>query len=90
MKLKKDLQAQEAPAENEVAETKEESGFVPPKGQEHLAFVKIVYGRRFSPETGKEISKPYVQTFTRSEFRVFEASATRLGYKILEILHKPF
>lgn len=66
------------------------SKFTPPKGQEHLAHVKIVKGKRFNPETGDEISKPYIQTFTRSEFRVFEQAAERLGYKILEILHKPF
>lgn len=67
-----------------------EHSFIPPKGQEHLAHVKIVKGQRFNPDTGAEISKPYVQTFTRSEYRVFESAAQRLGYKIVEILHKPF
>lgn len=87
-KLQKEAQALEEQAENEI--TTEMPSFIPPKGQEHLAHIKIVKGQRFNPNTGEELSTPYIQTFTKSEFRVFESAAQRLGYKIIEILHKPF
>ena len=94
MQKQLDKMQEELNPKQEVPETQTEeqkpTGFVPPKGQEHLAHLKIVKGQRFNPETGAEISKPYIQTFTRSEYRVFESAAQRLGYKIVEVLHKPF
>lgn len=65
------------------------STYVPAKGTENLVHAKIVYGTRFNPNTGKEESTPYVQTFTMSEYRVFESAAERLGFKVLEVLYKP-
>lgn len=60
-----------------------------PKGTADMLHVKLVKGRRFNPNTGKEEAVPYVQMFSKSEYRVFEPAANRLGYTILEILHKP-
>ena len=60
-----------------------------PAAEAHLIHAKIVHGRRFNPNTGKEESHPYVQKFTRSEWALFEKHAKLLGYTVLNIIHKP-
>lgn len=50
----------------------------------------IVQGRRFNPMTGKEDSKPYVQTFKYNEWQVFKKNYKNLGFTIVDVLKDPF
>lgn len=50
----------------------------------------IVQGRRFNPMTGKEDSKPYVQTFKYNEWQVFKKNYKNLGFTIIDVLKDPF
>lgn len=50
--------------------------------------VEITDGVKYDPETGKEISRKFVQTFTPTEFARFEKDAKHLGYKY-KVLYKP-
>lgn len=50
----------------------------------------IVQGRRFNPMTGKEESKPYVQTFKYNEWQVFKKNYKNLGITIVDVLKDPF
>lgn len=40
--------------------------------------------------TGKEISKPYTQLFTYSEWQLFKNNFASLGYTIMKVLHDPY
>lgn len=68
----------------------EPQGYVPEKGTEHLIHVRITRGKKFDENTGKEISKPYVQMFTYVEFKNFKEKADLIGYSIDEILYNPY
>lgn len=50
----------------------------------------IVQGRRFNPTTGKEESKPYVQTFKYNEWQLFKKNYKNLGITIVDVLKDPF
>lgn len=63
--------------------------YVPAKGTEDLVHLRIVKGHRFSPTTGKEVSEPFVQLYSRSEWRLFKEHHKSLGYTIVEVLHDP-
>ncbi|WP_459596745.1 hypothetical protein, partial [Enterobacter hormaechei] len=55
------------------ATTKDESSaYKPAEGTEKMVHLSIVHGRRFNSMTGKEISKPYTQLFTYSEWQLFK------------------
>ena len=76
---------------DDIIEAKEKSEvYKVPKGEEKLVHLKIVNGRRFNPNTGKEESKPFIQKFTYGEFTVFKNSHSMLGYIVVEVLHDPF
>lgn len=64
-------------------------GYVPAKGTEKMVHLKIVNGRRYSSATGKEISKPYKQMFTLSEWNVVKKHHRQIGFEIIEVLHDP-
>ena len=64
-------------------------GYVPAKGTEKMVHLKIVNGRRYSNATGKEISKPYKQMFTLSEWNVVKKHHRQIGFEIVEVLHDP-
>lgn len=64
-------------------------GYVPAKGTEKMVHLKIVNGRRYSSATGKEISKPYKQMFTLSEWNVVKKHHRQIGFEIVEVLHDP-
>ena len=64
-------------------------GYVPVKGTENMVHLKIVNGRRYSSATGKEISKPYKQMFTLSEWNVVKKHHRQIGFEIVEVLHDP-
>lgn len=75
------------------AEAKEETtkpAFVPAPGTEAMVHVKLVQGRRFNPNTGKEESVPFVQMFSFSEWQLFKQNHANIGYTILEELHNPY
>lgn len=59
------------------------------KGTENMYHLRIVKGQRFDSNSGKEISSPYVQRFTRSEAENFVTNYKSLGYKILAIEYQP-
>ena len=65
-------------------------GYIPEKGTEKMIHLMIVRGRRFNPQTGKEVSKPFKQYFTFGEFQLFKKNASLLGYAVLEVLHDPY
>lgn len=67
----------------------EPKGYVPAKGTENMVHLKIVNGRRYSSATGKEISKPYKQMFTLSEWNVVKKHYRQIGFEIVEVLHDP-
>lgn len=75
--------------EQKAAETNE-SKYVPEKGTEKMVHLSIVQGRRFSPTTGKELSKPYAQKFTFAEWQLFKKNFKGLGYSIINVLHDPY
>lgn len=52
--------------------------------------VKIVRGRRYNPNTGKEESFPYEQTFNYNEWQLFKKHHKGLGYVILEAVEDPY
>lgn len=64
--------------------------YKPEAGTEGLIHLEIVKGAKFSPTTGKLISKPYVQLFSRSEWDLFKNNFAALGYTISKVLHDPF
>ena len=64
-------------------------GYVPAKGTEKMVHLRIVNGRRYSSATGKEISKPYKQMFTLSEWNVVKKHHRQIGFEIVEVLHDP-
>ena len=59
------------------------------KGTENMYHLRIVKGQRFDSNSGEELSRPYIQRFTRSEAENFVANYKSLGYKILEIMYQP-
>ena len=80
-----------ADVEEELQVVNEESAtYKPAKGTEELIHLSIVKGRRFNPNTGKEESQPFVQTFTFSEWQLFKKNFTGLGYVIVAVLHDPY
>lgn len=79
---------QPAPGQEQPAEV--EAACVPAPGTEKLVHVKIVRGRRFNPNTGAEETQPYVQKFTRGEWRLFKKHHKKLGYSIMEIMYNPY
>lgn len=61
-----------------------------PKGTEKHVHLAIVRGRRYNPNTGKEISKSFVQVFTYAEWQLFKKNFKGLGYTIMKVLHDPY
>lgn len=77
----------------EVIEEKEKvatEAYKVDKGSEKMVHLRIVRGRRFNPNTGKEESVPYVQKFTYGEWSLFKANYKGLGYRITAVLHDPY
>ena len=92
-----DLEEQiEAATKSETQEKKatqkpeSKSGYVPKPGTENLVHLLIVSGRRFEENTGEELSKPYIQTFSYGEYLNFKKNANLIGYKIDKVLYNPF
>lgn len=66
------------------------SAYKPAEGTEKMVHLSIVHGRRFNSMTGKEISKPYTQLFTYSEWQLFKNNFASLDYTIMKVLHDPY
>lgn len=64
--------------------------YIPPKGTERMVHLSIVRGQRFDGDTGKELTKPYVQMFTYGEYKNFKKQAALIGYKVVEVLYNPY
>lgn len=64
--------------------------YTPAPGTEKLIHVKIVNRKRFDPNTGKELSKPYRQLFTFGEWQNFSKHHSSLGFRVVEVLHDPY
>lgn len=69
---------------------KTNNGYEVKPGTEKMVHVSIVRGRRFNSNTGKEISKPFNQMFTFSEWQLFKKNFAILGYTITAVLHDPY
>lgn len=76
--------------EEQIELAEEESTYKPAPGTENLIHVSIVRGRRYNPDTGKEESVPYIQTFNLSEYNSFKKNAALLGYTIISELYNPY
>ena len=64
--------------------------YVPPKGEENVAVLRLTKGRRFNPDTGEREAPVFTQKFNASEYRLFMAHYKSLGYTIEEIVYNPF
>lgn len=74
----------------EIAKPEKKEGYQVPKGTENLVHLSIVRGEQFDPNTGKEISEPYIQMFTFGEAKTFKERYKLLGYVIKKVLHDPY
>lgn len=77
-------------SEKSAPEKEAEKPYELPKGTEKYVHLSIVRGRRYDPNTGKPISKAYVQMFTYSEWLLFKKNFRGLGYTIEKVLHDPY
>lgn len=60
------------------------------KGTEKMVHLRLVRGRRFNPNTGKEESKAFTQLFTHSEWQLFKENYKNTGCTILKVLYNPY
>lgn len=80
----------QAPKKEEAKkEVKAGTGYIPEKGTEDMIHLRMYRGRRFNPVNGKEESVPFVQMFTRSEWKAFKDIHQNMGYTIVKVLHDP-
>lgn len=84
-----DLEEQIELAEDEKP-AQQENGYKPAPGSEHLVHLSIIRGRRFDENTGKELSTPYIQKFTYTEYLNFVKNAPLIGYTIVKELYNPY
>lgn len=81
----------EKPAEQpKSAEQPKATSYVPPKGEENIAVLRLTKGRRFNPDTGKREAPVFTQKFNASEYRLFMAHYKSLGYTVEEVVYNPF
>ena len=71
-------------------EQPEATSYVPPKGEENVAVLRLTKGRRFNPDTGEREAPVFTQKFNASEYRLFMAHYKSLGYTIEEVVYNPF
>lgn len=68
----------------------EKTSYKPSPGTENAVHLILVYGRRYSPLTGKEVSEAFTQIFTFAEWQLFKKNYKGLGYTIMAVLHDPY
>ena len=61
---------------------------VKPKIAQNRVTVLISDGARFDPNTGKELTKKFYQSFSRSEWEQFQKNAKSLGMSY-ELIYEP-
>jgi hypothetical protein len=84
--LAKDEEKPEQPKPTGAVQVK----YVPPKGEENVAVLRLTKGRRFNPDTGEREAPIFTQKFNASEYRLFMAHYKSLGYTIEEVVYNPF
>ena len=89
IELAEDEKSTEVPSGDEKS-TETQSGYKPEPGTEHLVHLKIIRGHRYDENTGKELSTPYVQTFSYAEYQNFMKKASLIGYTVVEELYNPY
>ena len=82
----------EKPAEksNDQKPAEPVKAYIPPKGEENIAVLKLTRGRRFNPDTGVREAPVFTQKFNASEYRLFMEHYKGLGYTIEEVIYNPF
>lgn len=78
------------PTATEKPEQAKPRAYVPPKGEENVAVLRLTKGRRFNPDTGEREAPVFTQKFNASEYRLFMAHYKSLGYTIEGVLYNPF
>lgn len=78
------------PAEETRTEKPAKPAYIPPKGEENTAVLRLTKGRRFNPDTGEREAPVFEQKFNTSEYRLFMAHYKSLGYTIEEVVYNPF
>lgn len=88
----KPAEAEKKPVAEETKPAAEETkpAYVPAPGTETMVHLRIVQGKKFNPNTGEPMSKPYVQMFTYPEWTLFKQRYKVLGYSIEGVLHDPY
>lgn len=81
---------QPKPEELKPVEQPKAISYVPPKGEENVAVLRLTKGRRFNPDTGEREAPVFTQKFNASEYRLFMAHYKSLGYTIEEVIYNPF
>lgn len=71
-----------------AAVTTEEVAYVPKAGTEGKIHAELTKGQRFDPQTGKELSTPFIQLFDKAEFENFKKHAKVLGYAV-KVVYEP-
>lgn len=66
------------------------SSYIVSPGTENMVHLELMKGHKFDPNTGKEISKTFVQIFSYNEYQIFLKHHVSLGYKIINELYNPF
>ena len=74
----------------EESEQAKPRAYVPPKGEENVAVLRLTKGRRFNPDTGEREAPVFTQKFNASEYRLFMAHYKSLGYTIEDVIYNPF
>lgn len=82
--------AEEEKSSKKALATSAKKAYVPVSGTEKLIHVKLVNGKRYDPNTGKELSKPYRRLFTFGEWQNFSKHYASLGFRVVEVLHDPY
>lgn len=65
-----------------------DSSYKAPETEKDLVHIKMYVGNRFDPDTGVEVAAYRIQKYNPTDFKNFENSAIRLGYKYC-FLHTP-
>lgn len=77
-------------AETKKQDVKPKSAYEPKPGTEAMVHLRIVNGKKFDPNTGKALTKPYTQLFSYAEWLVFKQNFKAIGFSIEEVLHDPY
>lgn len=83
MDLEDEIEAAESTVDNP------KKAYVPKPGTECMYHVSMVQGKKYNPDTGKLLGKPFTQMFTKGEYKHFEKFGKHLGYTQVTVLWDP-